>query len=132
MSFLLDTNICSAHFRQKAGLTHRFLQYSGRLFIPSIALGELFAGAYHAVDPAPLLLKINQLLEDTAVLPFDQSCAEQFGKIRGLLLRRGISVNSTDLMIASIAIVHDLILVTNNTADFRNIPDLRLENWLKP
>lgn len=35
-------------------------------------------------------------------------------------------------MIASVAITHDLTLVTHNTADFANIPDLRLDDWLIP
>jgi tRNA(fMet)-specific endonuclease VapC len=35
-------------------------------------------------------------------------------------------------MIAPVALVHDLTLVTHNTADFRNIPGLRLEDWLVP
>jgi len=35
-------------------------------------------------------------------------------------------------MIASVALERDLTLVTNNTADFEHIPDLRLEDWLKP
>ena len=29
MSFLLDTNILSAHLRRPAGLVHRFVQHSG-------------------------------------------------------------------------------------------------------
>ena len=29
MSHLLDTNICSAHFRRPGGLAHRFFQYGG-------------------------------------------------------------------------------------------------------
>jgi tRNA(fMet)-specific endonuclease VapC len=33
-------------------------------------------------------------------------------------------------MIASVALVHDLTLVTHNTADFQQIPNLRLEDWL--
>jgi predicted nucleic acid-binding protein len=33
-------------------------------------------------------------------------------------------------MIASVALVHDLTLVTHNTADFRFIPGLRLDDWL--
>ena len=35
-------------------------------------------------------------------------------------------------MIASVALVHDLTLATNNTADFQNITGLRLEDWLAP
>ena len=132
MSHLLDTNICANHFRRPAGLAHRFIQYGGGLFIPSVVLAELYAGAYHVPNPLPLLQKIGDFLQDVPVLPFDDDCAEQFGKVRGALLRRGISVPVMDLMIASVALVHDLTLVTHNTADFRNIPGLRLDGRLVP
>jgi tRNA(fMet)-specific endonuclease VapC len=132
MSHLLDTNICSAHFRRPGGLAHRFIQYGGGLFVPTVVLGELYAGAYHVSNPAPLLQKIADLLADVQVLVFDPACAEQFGKVRGNLLRQGISVPTVDLMIVAVALVHDLTLVTNNTADFRNVPGLRLDNWLTP
>jgi tRNA(fMet)-specific endonuclease VapC len=29
MSFVLDTDICSAHIRRPSGLLHRFVQHSG-------------------------------------------------------------------------------------------------------
>jgi tRNA(fMet)-specific endonuclease VapC len=132
MSFLLDTNICSAHLRRPSGLSHRFFQHSGRLYLPTIALAELYAGAYHCPDPTPLLRKIEELLEDVSLLGFDQFCAEQFGRIRGGLLQRGLSVNGMDLMIASVALAHQLTLVTHNTADFRHIPGLQLDDWLTP
>src|SRR4051812_45757271 len=130
MSHLLDTNVCAAHFRRPAGLAHRFFQYGGGLFIPTVVLAELYAGAYHVTDPTPLLQKIGDLLQDIQVLPFDEGCAEQFGKVRGSLLRRGITIPVMDLMIASVALMHDLTLVTHNTADFAGIPDLRLDDWL--
>ena len=114
-----------------AGLTHRFLQHSGRLSISSIVLAELYAWAYHRDDPTSLLDRIrNDLLADVDVLPFDSRCAERFGAVRGTLLRQGLSVNRVDLMIASVALTHDLTLVTHNTADFQHIPDLRLDDWL--
>lgn len=131
MSHLLDTNICSAHLRRPGGLAHRFIHYGGGLFVPTIVLAELHAGAYHVNDPA-LLQKIAELLRDVQVLPFDELCAERFGMVRGQLLRQGLSVPTTDLMIASVALVHDLTLVTHNTADYRHVPGLRLEDWLAP
>jgi tRNA(fMet)-specific endonuclease VapC len=48
------------------------------------------------------------------------------------LQRIGIVVSPIDLLIASVALAHDLTLVTHNTADYQNIPDLRLEDWLIP
>jgi tRNA(fMet)-specific endonuclease VapC len=59
MSFLLDTDICSAHMRRPARLAHRFIQYTGRLAIPTIVLGELYAGAYKHPNPSRLLSLIS-------------------------------------------------------------------------
>jgi tRNA(fMet)-specific endonuclease VapC len=39
-------------------------------------------------------------------------------------------VSPVDLMIGTIALVHNLTLVTHNTPDFRNIPGLRPDDWL--
>lgn len=132
MKFLLDTNICSAHMRRPARLAHRFIQHLGQLVIPTIVLGELYAGAYRHSNSPRLLALIGDLLLEVQVRDFDSACAEKFGQVRGQLLQQGISVSTVDLMIASVALVHNLTLVTNNTADFRSIPGLRLEDWLTP
>ena len=133
MSFLLDTNTCSAHLKRPPGLMHRFVQHSGRLHLPTIVLGELYAWAYHRKNPTLLVQSIeNDLLPDVIVREFDSDCAKEFGRNRGQLLQQGISVSRVDLLIASVALVHNLTLVTHNTADYRNIPGLRLEDWLTP
>jgi tRNA(fMet)-specific endonuclease VapC len=132
MKFLLDTDICSAHMRRPASLSHRFIQYIGQLGIPTVVLAELYAGAYKHPQASRLLGLILDLRREVIILDFNAPCAEQFGKTRGILLQQGISVPSIDLMIASVAQVHDLTLVTHNTVDYRNIPDLRLVDWLTP
>ena len=133
MSFLLDTDICSAHLKRPAGLMHRFVQHAGRLYISTVALGELYVWAFHRPDPAPATRRIeNDLLADVVVVSYDSDCAREFGRIRAQLLPKGISVPTIDLMIAAVAVVHDLTLVTHNTNDYRNIPGLRLEDWLTP
>jgi tRNA(fMet)-specific endonuclease VapC len=133
MSFLLDTDTCSAHLKRPAGLTHRFIQHSGRLFVSSIVLGELYAWAYRRSSPQRLVDRIEkELLPDVFLLDFDRACAIEFGQLRGDLLRRGIAVSRSDLLIATTARVHGLTLVTHNTRDFKNIPGLRLDDWLLP
>jgi tRNA(fMet)-specific endonuclease VapC len=133
VSFLLDTNICSAHFKRPSGLFHRFVQHAGGLYVPTIVLGELYSWAYRRASPEKLLLALQQeLLADLTVLDFDQVCALQFGQLQGQLLTRGRVVNAVDLMIASVAHVHDLTLVTHNTKHFEPVPRLRLVDWLAP
>jgi tRNA(fMet)-specific endonuclease VapC len=131
MSYLLDTNICSAHLKLPAGLIHRFTQHAGRLFIPSIVLGELYAWAYHREAPQPVVDRIEKdLLVDVGVLNYVS--AHEFGRVRGRLLRQGLSVSRIDLMIAAVALAHNLTLVTHNTRDYQFVPGLRLEDWLQP
>jgi tRNA(fMet)-specific endonuclease VapC len=132
VTHLLDTNICSAHMRRPGGLAHRFFQYTGGIATSTVVLAERYSGAYKHPNPSRLLALIADLLQEVAVLDFDRACAEQFGKVQGALLQQGIAVPETDLMIASVALFHNLTLVTHNTADFRNIPSLRLDDWLAP
>jgi tRNA(fMet)-specific endonuclease VapC len=133
MSFLLDTDICSAHIRRPSGLMHRFVQHSGRLFIPTVGLAELYVWAYLRPDPREFLAAIATFVKyDVETLPFDEASAEEFGKLRVELQRIGVTGSPIDLLIASVARAHDLTLVTHNTADYRNIPNLRLDDWLVP
>jgi tRNA(fMet)-specific endonuclease VapC len=133
MSFRLDTDICSAHLKRPAGLMHRFVQHSGRLFTSTIVLGELYVWAFQRVNPAPLIQQIeNNLLQDVNVLDFDSNSAKEFGRVRGQLLQQGIAVSRMDLTIAAVALVHNLTVVTHNTSDYQNVPGLQLEDWLTP
>jgi tRNA(fMet)-specific endonuclease VapC len=100
--------------------------------LPTIALAELCVWAYGKDDPNPLLKLIEELLADVSVLPFDVASAYQFGRLRVILRKQGVSVSPPDLMIGAMAVAHDLILVTDNTSHFQQVPGLRLENWLVP
>jgi tRNA(fMet)-specific endonuclease VapC len=95
-------------------------------------LGELYSGAYKHPNPSRLLGLIADLLDEVAVLDFDSACAERFGRVQGELLQRGVVVPEVDLMIAAVALEHNLMLVTHNTADFQTVPALRLEDWIAP
>ena len=133
MSFLLDTNIVSFHLKRPRGLVHRFVQYSGRLYISSGFFGRtLRFRAFGKPDPTKTLAAIEVMLENEVTrLDFDDDFfAKEFGQVRVDLLQRGVSVSPLDLLIASVALLYDLTLVTHNTADFENIPGLRLEDWL--
>lgn len=132
MSFLLDTNICSAHLKRPSGLIHRFVQHGGGLYISTIVLGELYTWAYRRSDPQKLLSVIEKdLLPDLIVLDFDSVCAMEFGRLQSQMLRQGTVVNPVDLMIAAVALVHGLTLATHNTKHFQAVSSLRVVDWLE-
>jgi tRNA(fMet)-specific endonuclease VapC len=106
MNFLLDTDICSAPMRRPSKLAHRFVQYTGPIAISSVTLAELYAGAYKHSQTNRLLALIADLLQEVQIIDFDSACAESFGQVRGPLLQKGISIPTTDLMIATAALVH--------------------------
>jgi tRNA(fMet)-specific endonuclease VapC len=132
MTFLLDTDICSAHIRRPAGLMHRFVQYTGRIIVPTLVMAELYVWAYMRVDPGEFLSAITTFLDyDIEVIGFDEASAEQFGRLKVSLQRIGMTMTPIDMLIASVALAHDLTLMTHNTADFQNVPNLGLDDWLK-
>jgi tRNA(fMet)-specific endonuclease VapC len=132
MTHLIDTDICSFHFRRPGGLAHRFFQHMGGLAISAVSVAELFAGAYRRKNPQLLLVKIDTLIQDMTVIEFDRAGAEQYGRLFGLLAKHGRTPPIADAMNASLALLHNLTMVTHNTRDYQYVPGLRLDDWLTP
>lgn len=132
MSFLLDTNICSAHLKDDRVLFHRFVQHAGNLYVSQIILAELYSWAYGAQNPAKRLNRIGRLLPDLKISRFDERAAEEFGRVSADLRRKGATVGGFDLLIAATAKVEGHVLVTHNTRDFQAIPGLAVVDWLAP
>ena len=65
-------------------------------------------------------------LANFVILPFDAEAAEVFHSYSAAVRRIG----TMDLKIASIAVSHDALLLSRNLAHFRQVPRLRVENWL--
>ncbi len=72
---------------------------------------------------------VNNALDRVISLPFDDRCADLYGSIRHDLEVRRCVIGPMDLQIASIAMVHDLVLVTGNGDEFSRIPGLKVEDW---
>lgn len=53
-----------------------------------------------------------------------------YGEIKAWLERQGTVIGPNDLLIASHARSESLILVTNNTGEFRRVEGLLVENWV--
>ncbi len=71
--------------------------------------------------------KYLEFLRQFRLMVFDYYAADQFDQLRHMKVRIG----NSDLKIASIALVHNVLLLSANLRDFRQVPGLRVENWLK-
>jgi len=59
-------------------------------------------------------------------LPFDDQAADRFKQMRSNKIR----IATMDLKTTSIALVHDSLLLSANLRDFRQVPNLQVEDWL--
>jgi len=92
----------------------------------------LRVGAIRSKSPLAELAKVDALVKPLQSYPFDDAAAYKYAEVRVDLEARGFVVGDFDLMIAAIALAHNLILVTHNTKDFINVPGLQLEDWELP
>ena len=133
MIYLLDTNAWIAYLRQNnARLVQRFLQLVPTdILLNSVALAELFYGAHHGPvgKRAANLALIGRLQQSFRSLAFDERAAADYGEIRAYLNAKGTPIGGNDLMIASIARIHGLTLVTHNFKEFSRVPGLKLDDW---
>ncbi len=67
-----------------------------------------------------------ELFSRWIVLRWDEDAADLFMAYR----RQGVRIGTQDLKIACIAIAHDAVLLSRNLGDFRQVPGLKVENWL--
>ena len=63
------------------------------------------------------------------ILPIDIEVSWLFGQLFNTLKKKGITVGSNDLWIASTALRFNRIVVTRNAKDFNKIPNLGTESY---
>ena len=131
MIYLPDTNTCISLLRQKH--PHLIARWRSAkvtdIVLCSIVVYELRHGAESSSDPAREHKKLDVFLAPFSSLPFDDACAVKCAEIRRALERKGETIGPHDLLIAAVALRHNLTLVTHNTREFGRISTLRWEDW---
>ena len=132
--FLFDTDVLSNIIKRKPSevligwlkTVPKQSQYTS-----SINIGEIYYGAYRSNRRDQILKAFEEsVFPNITVLFFDEQSGRLFGKLKAQLEKKGISCSEPDLRIASVALQHNLNLVTGNIRHFENIPGIRLENWI--
>lgn len=137
VSYLLDTNHWSYLQRGDLNVLARLqaLPEETLLFMPVVAQAELLAGVELAAEgrrKQELRQLYQQVMMDSAdVLTIDSAVAERFALVFAQLQRAGRPIDTNDIWIASIALVRDLTVVSNDE-HFHYVDGLRVEDWTKP
>lgn len=77
------------------------------------------------------LAAVRDLTAGMPPLPFDADAAMTCARIRAALERKGQMIGQLDCLIAAQAVARELVLVTDDLREFRRVPGLRCENWMR-
>jgi tRNA(fMet)-specific endonuclease VapC len=128
---MLDINIISDLIKNPHGNAAKRIAKVGEDTICTsiIVAAELRYGC--AKSGSERLLKaVEDLLGEIAVLPLDVPADTEYAGIRAELEAAGKPIGSNDLLIAAHAYATGATIVTANTAEFKRIRGLKVENWL--
>jgi tRNA(fMet)-specific endonuclease VapC len=92
----------------------------GEIALSVISYAEVAYGSYVGKPPPPEVLEA--FVEVIPLLPFDETAAREYAMLPFKRAR-------FDRLLAAHALSIDAIVVTNNEADFADVPGLRVENW---
>ena len=129
---LLDTDILSAVIRRRPAVlpkVHAYLADQGTLTFSVITRYEVLRG-FRARNATTQEARFLRFCAASRILPITDPVIDRASAIYADLYQRGELIGDADILIAATALEHNLTLVTNNTAHFRRIPALQLENWL--
>jgi tRNA(fMet)-specific endonuclease VapC len=64
------------------------------------------------------------------ILAFEAGVDRHYAAIRTALEKKGTPIGAHDMLIARHARAIEAVCVTDNVAEFKRVPALRVENWL--
>jgi predicted nucleic acid-binding protein len=125
---IVDTSILIDLLREKdyAVRLIKELEEEVELATSAITVFGLYRGVYKSQNQEKNLASVKGLLNTLRLLNTDEDSMEIAGKITARLEREGKMMDIRDLLIASIALVNDFGVVTNNIEHFNKIPHLKL------
>ncbi|MBC1218517.1 type II toxin-antitoxin system VapC family toxin, partial [Nostoc sp. UCD120] len=132
---LLDTNILSEAKRPNPNekVMEKLRLYRQEIATAILVIHEMLYGCFRL----PISKKRqdiedyinNVILAEIPLFDYDLKSAQYHAQERARLSKIGKNPGFIDGQIASIAVTNNLILVTNNVADFQDFDGINIENW---
>lgn len=131
MRYMLDTNICIYAIKHKPPQVFQKLQEHdpAEICISSITYAQLVHGVEKSQAIEKNRLALTLLLSNIEILDFNSKAADEYGRIRADLEKKGTPIGPLDMMIAGHAKSLNYTVVTNNVGEFKRVADLKIDNW---
>jgi tRNA(fMet)-specific endonuclease VapC len=129
--YLLDSNHLSFALHRVSPLRERIHQARrlGHRFITCYpVLCELEVGIQQTPQPQENRRRLNHLLRQVRLWHLDQFTTQLYGTIYLELRQKGCALSQVDMILASLARQHNLIVLTSDQ-DFTALGDVKIENW---
>ena len=129
--YMLDTNICIFAIKKRPVTVLANLQTHkpSDICISSITYAELCHGVEKSQARDRNRLALTMFLSNISIIPFDESVAMEYGRVRAALEKNGTPIGPLDTQIAAHAKSLGMTLVTNNTREFERVKGLMIEDW---
>lgn len=132
MAYLLDTSICVFFLRGKLNIDH-FIKEKGidQFYISEITVFELKFGAENSKKSVKAHKVVDDFINGLSIIPI-HPCRDIYAKEKVRLRKAGKPIHDEfDFLIGLTAVKNNLILVTHNTKDFKNIKGIKIEDWFQ-
>lgn len=132
MRYLLDTNILSQVAKHPQGVLAKKIKKLGdnKCCTSVIVACEMAFGA-EKCQSTKLSQRINRILAAITILDLPAAASIHYAQIRASLESTGNPIGSNDMLIAAHALHLNLTLVSDNEKEFKRIPKLKFQNWLR-
>lgn len=129
----LDTNIITAFLKKDLRVVKRvsdYLEFFDRLTINIISYYEILRGLKDLGNEEKLR-RFEEFIQENELVSITKETVEKAAEIYAYLKKDGNLIEDADILMASIAIVEGLVLITDNISHFRRVKGLRTQNWLE-
>lgn len=130
---LVDTDILSFYFKGDEKVVEGFTTYLkefDQITISIITYYEIIAGLkFKKADKQ--LSDFEDFVDNNTILHISEDSVKLSAEIYADLRHKGITIGTSDILIAGIALHNGLTLVTNNMKHYEAISGLLLANWKK-
>jgi tRNA(fMet)-specific endonuclease VapC len=132
---MFDTNAVSALVHHRRGFERLAARVDaltvGDRLVSAVTMAEIETMIAKAADPQSKAFKVRLVLAQFNIVDFDEAAAVHAGHIRAFLEPRGLAIGPMDTLIAAHARSLGASVMTNNLDEFRRVPGLAVESWVR-